>query len=46
MLLDLLPDAGKFTDLVQVVDVPAAACGACAHVVADAETRRGICFLD
>ncbi len=42
---ELLPDWRSFSEVVHVIDVPAAAHGAHAHVVADPETRSAICFL-
>jgi hypothetical protein len=45
ILANLLPDLGSFDDVVHVIDVPLVAKGAHAHVVADPETRRAICFL-
>jgi hypothetical protein len=44
-LSELLPDLAEFQDLVQVIDVPAAAKGAYAHVVADTQSRTAICYL-
>jgi hypothetical protein len=44
-LTDLLPDAADLEGLVTLIDVPAAACGAHAHVVADSESRTAVCFL-
>ena len=46
ILSDLLPAAEPFADLVRVIDVPAAAHGAHAHVVADPQNRRAICYLE
>lgn len=46
MLAALLPDLKKYTDLIQVIDVPQAAGGATAKVVADLRTRHAICFLE
>ena len=45
-LLGLLPDAGPFADVVQVIDVPAAANGAHLQVVADSQAQSAVCFLD
>lgn len=44
-MADLLPDAGGFEHLLRVIDVPAAADGARAHVIADPQARKAICFL-
>jgi len=46
ILKDLLPELGNFEDVVQVIDVKAAASGATAKVIADPKTRRAVCFLD
>jgi hypothetical protein len=46
VLTDLLPDAGEFADIVHVMDVPSAAGGAYVRVVADAQSRRAVCFLE
>ena len=45
-LTDLLPDAADLEELVTLIDVPAAASGANAHVVADSESRTAVCFLE
>ena len=45
-LASLLPDAAAFQDVVKVIDVPAAFNGTHAHVVADPESRRAMCFLE
>lgn len=45
-LTRLLPDAAAFESIVKVIDVPAVAQGLHAHVVADPETRKAVCFLD
>ncbi len=45
-LKELLPDAAKFESVVKVIDVPAAAAGAHARVIADPESRRAACFLE
>ncbi len=45
VLADLMPDFTEFQDLVQVIDVPAAAHGAYAHVVADTQSRTAVCYL-
>ena len=44
-LKDLLPEYAEFGDYVRVIDVPAAFNGACVHVIADAGTRRTVCYL-
>ena len=45
-LLELLPEAGDFEEYVCVIDVPAAAGGARAQVVADPNTQRAVCYLE
>lgn len=45
-LAELLPEAVAYAAWIKVIDVPAAAGGARAHVVADPESRRAQCFLD
>ena len=42
----LLPDAARFGEYLTVIDVPAAAGGSHAHVVADPHGRKAICFLE
>ena len=46
ILEELLPESGRFAALVRVVDVSRAAAGALAHVVADAQNQRAVCFLE
>jgi hypothetical protein len=46
ILPDLVLGSEPFADLIRVIDVPAAADGARAHVVADAEHQRAVCFLE
>ena len=46
ILADLVPGSESFADLVRVIDVPRAAAGAHARIVADAPRRHAICFLD
>jgi pyruvate,water dikinase len=46
ILKDLLPELGNFENIVRVIDVPMSTGGALAKVVADAETRNAVCFLD
>jgi len=45
-LKEMLPDAGKFEGIVKVIDVPAAADGSHARVIADPELRQAVCFLE
>ncbi|HSW56919.1 MAG TPA: PEP/pyruvate-binding domain-containing protein [Dehalococcoidales bacterium] len=44
-LARLMPEYAEFQELVQVIEVPKAAKGAYAHVVADTQTRTAICYL-
>jgi hypothetical protein len=46
VLLDLLPDALEFKDVVRVLDVPTATGGRNVHVLADPEKRIALCFLE
>ncbi|MFC2071107.1 PEP/pyruvate-binding domain-containing protein [Chloroflexota bacterium] len=46
ILKDLLPESSNFEEVVQVIDVQAAASGATAKVIADPQTRSAVCFLD
>ena len=46
ILKDLLPESSNFEEVVQVIDVQAAASGATAKVIADQKTRNAVCFLD
>jgi len=46
ILKDLLPELSDFEDIVHVIDVPMAADGASAKVIADPQTRNAVCFLD
>jgi len=46
ILKDLLPESSNFKEVVQVIDVQAAASGATAKVIADPQTRSAVCFLD
>ena len=46
VLAELLPDDADMADLVRVIDVPASASGLCAHVVADPQVRRAVCYLE
>jgi pyruvate, water dikinase len=44
-LSKILPEYTDFADSIQVIDVPSAYNGVYAHVVADANSRKAICFL-
>jgi hypothetical protein len=46
ILGELIPASEAHGDLVRVVDVARAANGSLAHVVADAQNQRAICFLE
>jgi hypothetical protein len=41
----ILPEHADFEEYIQVIDVPAADKGAYAHVAADAQTRKAVCYL-
>jgi pyruvate,water dikinase len=45
VLLELVPQAGVYESIVRLIDVPQAAGGAFAHVVADPQQRSAVCFL-
>jgi len=45
-LCQLVPGSEGLEPLVQVIDVPAATGGAHVHIVADAQRRRAICYLE
>jgi len=45
ILTDLLPDSGAFKDVVRIIDVPKAAAGTYARVVADPQSHSAICFF-
>jgi pyruvate, water dikinase len=45
VLAQLLPEYAEFQDWVQVIDVPAAAKGMSAHVMADTQSRTAVCYL-
>jgi hypothetical protein len=40
-----LPEFIDFSDYVRVIDVPSSYKGAYAHVIADPQTRKSICYL-
>ena len=46
VLAELAPAAAGMEDLVKVIDVPAATGGKLAHVVADPQSGRAICFVE
>jgi hypothetical protein len=46
VLLELLPHAGEYESVLRLIDVPEATGGAFAQVVADAQRRHAVCFLD
>jgi hypothetical protein len=45
ILAKILPEYVDFEDLIRVIDVPSAYNGVYAHVIADAGTRRAVCYL-
>ncbi|MDI6854521.1 MAG: PEP/pyruvate-binding domain-containing protein [Deltaproteobacteria bacterium] len=45
ILTRLLPAAGRFEDFIKVIDVPAAARGMYAQVVADPRRQKALCFF-
>ncbi len=45
VLTDLLPDGERFREIIHVFDLPAATGGLYAHVVADPQTQRAVCYL-
>jgi pyruvate, water dikinase len=45
ILARILPDYVEYEDVIKVIDVPAAEKGAFAHIVADAQTRKAVCYL-
>lgn len=45
VLTDLVPDATRFREVVRVFDLPATTGGLYAHVVADPQTQRAVCYL-
>ena len=46
VLTDLLPDAERFREIIRVFDLPATTGGLYAHVVADPQTQRAVCYLE
>ena len=46
ILLELLPEAVKFKNLISVIDLPAATGGRHGKVVADPQCQKAICYLD
>jgi hypothetical protein len=46
ILTDLLPDAERFREIIRVFDLPVATDGLYAHVVADSQSQRAVCYLD
>ena len=45
MLGKLLPEFVNFSDYIRVIDIPSAYKGTYAHVIADSQTHRSICYL-
>ena len=46
ILTGLLPDAAKFNDVLQVIDVPASTGGKYARVIADPQRQKAICYIE
>jgi len=46
LLAQLLPSAEKFVRFIKVIDVPAAAGGRFARIVADSRSQQAVCFLE
>jgi pyruvate,water dikinase len=46
ILMDILQDAVKFRDLLQVIDVPASTGGKYAKVIADPQIQKAICYIE
>ncbi|HUT32609.1 MAG TPA: PEP/pyruvate-binding domain-containing protein [Planctomycetota bacterium] len=46
ILGELVPESERFRDLVRVVDVARASKGCLAHLLADAQNQRALCFLE
>lgn len=46
LLLDLLPEAGKFQKVARIFDLPVQTSGCHAKVIADPQSQRAICYLD
>jgi hypothetical protein len=45
MLVEILPEFNQFEDAIKVIDVPYSYNDACAQLIADARTRKAICYL-
>jgi hypothetical protein len=45
ILNKILPEYIDFEDIIQVIDVPSSYNGAYVYVIADAQTRKAICYL-
>ncbi|MGZ3596755.1 MAG: PEP/pyruvate-binding domain-containing protein [Syntrophales bacterium] len=46
ILMDLLQDAVKFRDVLQIIDVPATTGGKYAKVLADPQRQKALCFIE
>jgi len=46
VLENLLPEAGRFREIVRVFDLPATTGGLYARVVADPQSQRAVCYLE
>lgn len=45
ILCDLIPEADELADLIRVIDIALASRALLAHIVADAQNQRAICYL-
>jgi pyruvate, water dikinase len=45
ILASILPEYADYNDIIKVIDVPFAFKGVHAHVIADAQTRKAVCYL-
>jgi len=46
ILTDLVPDTGRFGEVIRVFGLPATTGGLCAYVVADPQSQLAICYLE
>jgi len=46
ILAELVPESDKFRDLVRVLDVPRASRGSLAHLLADPQNQKALCYLE
>ncbi|MEW6238008.1 MAG: PEP/pyruvate-binding domain-containing protein [Candidatus Omnitrophota bacterium] len=45
VLLQLLPDASEYANLIRIIDAPQASNGLCLQAVADPQSQNAVCFL-